>query len=336
MNLVAVWVEKRRRIAEKELGIDSEAILQRVRKELREDLRLDFLVTGSWSLKASQEAANLLEPLGKEIVNVAVDARQDGKFGAIPPESSWRLSPKSAFVYYCDNETVDGVEFPAFPKCLESSPNENEPIVVADMSSNILSRRVDVRRYGCIYAGAQKNLGITDLTVVIVRTDLLTTVPSPSFLHAVGVWSPPVVLNWSVIAKNNSLYNTLPIFSVWIAGEVMRGLLSTHGSAKVAGQEAVANAKAEKIYRILDSNPRVFQPVNEKSVRSRMNICFRVGDPENEKQFLEGSEQRSIQGIKGHRSVGGIRVSNYNAVHLDSIQRLADYLTEFAEGKRTI
>ena len=336
MNLVAVWVEKRRRIAEKELGNDSEAILQRVRKELREDLRLDYLVTGSWSLKASQEAANLLEPLGKECVNVAVDARQDGKFGAIPPESSWRLSPKSAFVYYCDNETVDGVEFPAFPKCLESSPNEDEPIVVADMSSNILSRRVDVGRYGCIYGGAQKNLGITDLTVVIIRTDLLTTVPSPSFLHTVGVWSPPIVLNWSVIAKNNSLYNTLPIFSVWIAGEVMRGLLSTHGSAKVAGQEAIANAKAEKIYRILDDNPRIFQPVNEKNVRSRMNICFRVGDPANEEKFLEGSEQRSIQGIKGHRSVGGVRVSNYNAVHLDSIQRLADYLIEFAEGKPSI
>ena len=300
MNLVAVWLEKRRRIAEKELGNDSEAILQRVRKELREDLRLDYLITGSWSLKASQEAANLLEPLGKDFVNVALDARQDGKFGAIPPESSWRLSPKSAFVYYCDNETVDGVEFPAFPKCLESNPNEDdEPIVVADMSSNILSRRVDVGRYGCIYGGAQKNLGITDITVVIVRRDLLIASPSPSFLHAVGVWSPPVVLNWSVIAKNNSLYNTLPIFSVWIAGEVMRGLLSTHGSAKVAGQEAVANAKAEKIYRILDANPTVFQPVNEKDVRSRMNICFRVGDSSTEKRFLEGAEQRSIQGIKG-------------------------------------
>ena len=334
MNLVAVWVEKRRRIAEKELGNDPEAIIQRVRKELREDLCLDFLVTGSWSLKASQEAANLLEPLGKEIVNVALDARQDGKFGAIPPESSWRLSPKSAFVYYCDNETVDGVEFPAFPKSLESSPDneDDEPIVVADMSSNILSRRVDVSRYGCIYAGAQKNLGITDITVVIVRKDLLTTIPPPSFLHAVGVWSPPVVLNWSVIAKNNSLYNTLPIFSVWIAGEVLRGLLSTHGTAKVAGQEAVANAKAEKIYHILDAHPAIFQPVNDKNVRSRMNICFRVGDAATEKRFLDGAEQRFIQGIKGHRSVGGIRVSNYNAVQMDSIQLLADYLIAFAEG----
>ena len=105
MSLVAVWVEKRRRIAEKELGNESEAILQRVRKERREDLRLDFLVTGSWSLKASQEAVNLLEPLGRDLVDVAVDARHDGKFRAITPQSSWRLSPTSAFFYYCDNET---------------------------------------------------------------------------------------------------------------------------------------------------------------------------------------------------------------------------------------
>ena len=110
LNLVAVWVERRRRVAEKELGDDQEAILQRVRKELREDLRLDYLVTGSWSLKASQEAANLLDPLGGDPVNIVVDARQNGKFGAIPPENCWKLSSdhrcESAFVYYCDNETV--------------------------------------------------------------------------------------------------------------------------------------------------------------------------------------------------------------------------------------
>ena len=106
LNLVPVWIEKRRRTAEKELGHDEDAILQRVRKELREELKLDYLVTGSWSLKASQEAANLLEPLGKNFVNVATDGRRDGKFGSIPPENTWKLSPHSAFVYYCDNETV--------------------------------------------------------------------------------------------------------------------------------------------------------------------------------------------------------------------------------------
>lgn len=216
-NLVAVWVEKRRRAAEKELGNAPDAILQSVRKELQEELRLDYLVTGSWSLKASQEAANLLEPLGRDFVNVAVDGRQDngGKFGATPPENTWKLTPqhkRGAFVYYCDNETVDGVEFPGFPKSVESKPEEQERIVVADMSSNFLSRQVDVSRYGVIFGGAQKNIGITDVTLVIVRKDFLKIIPSSSFLHAVGVWSPPVVLNWPVIAKHNSLYNNANIF----------------------------------------------------------------------------------------------------------------------------
>ena len=164
-NLVAVWVEQRRRQAEKELGGDEERVLERVRKEVREDLRLDYLVTGSWSLKASQEAANLLEPLGKSFTNVALDARKDngGKFGKIPDESTWSLTPTrkgggkgSAFVYYCDNETVDGVEFPSFPKCLEpkSQNGEDERLVVADMSSNFISRKVDVSKYAVIFVSS--------------------------------------------------------------------------------------------------------------------------------------------------------------------------------------
>ena len=187
-NLVPVWIEKRRRAAEKELGNDQEAIEQRVRKELHEELRLDYIITGSWSLKASQEAANILGPLGQDFVNV-VDARQDGKFGAIPPEKDWNLSAnhkgESAFVYFCDNETVDGVEFPAFPKILESDKGIDSRIVVADMSSNFLSRRVDVSKYGVIFGGAQKNVGITGVTMVIVRKDLLTTIPPKPFLDAV-------------------------------------------------------------------------------------------------------------------------------------------------------
>ena len=184
-NLVPVWIEKRRRTAEKELGNDQKAIKQRVRKELLEELRLDYLVTGSWSLKASQEASNILGPLGQDFVNV-VDARQDGKFGAIPPENKWNLSAnhkgESAFVYFCDNETVDGVEFTEFPKILKSGKDQYERIVVADMSSNFLSRRVDVNNYGVIFGGAQKNVGITGVTLVIIRKDLLTTIPTKQFL----------------------------------------------------------------------------------------------------------------------------------------------------------
>lgn len=164
-NMVAVWVEKRRRRAEKELDGDAEKILARVSKEVREELRLDYLITGSWSLKASQEAARLLEPLGGNPVNIAVDSRKanGGKFGTIPDENTWNLTPTeaqggtgSAFVYYCDNETVDGVEFPAHPQVLgpSSKDPDDDRLIVADMSSNFLSRRVDVSKYAVIFVSS--------------------------------------------------------------------------------------------------------------------------------------------------------------------------------------
>ncbi|KAI4114489.1 MAG: hypothetical protein LQ345_004739 [Seirophora villosa] len=347
LNMLAVWVEKRRRKAEADLAGDERRILERVKSELQNELRLDYLVTGSWSLKASQEAANLLEPLGKGFVNVALDSRQSnhGNFGTIPPEDTWTMTSSrskggsgSAFVYYCDNETVDGVEFPALPQCLSQSSQDqdDELLVVADMSSNFLSRRVDVSKYAVIFGGAQKNVGITDVTLVIVRRDLLSSQPPPSFLHAVGVWSPPTILNWPVIAKNNSLYNTMPIFSIWIAGEVMRGLLETHGHSGLAGQEEVANQKAKALYRVLDAHPDVYQVVPHRSVRSRMNVCFRIrqGNAEQEKIFLEYAEAQLLQGLKGHRSVGGIRASNYNAVPTENVQKLVAYLEDFAQRSK--
>lgn len=148
------------------------------------------------------------------------------------------------------------------------------------------------------------------------------------------MFSPPVVLNWPVIAKNNSLYNTMPIFSIWIAGEVMRGLLASHGTSKLTGQEAVSNAKADMIYRILDSNPQVYQPVNDQNARSRMNICFRVKDSETEKKFLDGAKKLHLLGLNGHRSVGGVRASNYNAVPMENVQKLASYMEDFAQCER--
>ncbi|KAL8856814.1 MAG: hypothetical protein Q9178_006651 [Gyalolechia marmorata] len=347
LNMVAVWVEKRRRESEEETGGDPQRIIERVRKELRDTLSLDYLVTGSWSLKASQEAAKLLEPLGSNFVNVALDSRRSsaGKFDNIPPEDTWNLTPPrtkggkiSAFVYYCDNETVDGVEFPRFPSCLQQRPENpsDEVPVIADMSSNFLSRRVDVSKHAVIFGGAQKNIGITDVTLVIVRKDLLSTQPSSSFLHSVGVWSPPTIFSWPIVAKNNSLYNTMPIFSIWIAGEVMRGLLETHKHRQLAGQEELANMKAKQIYDVLDRYPDVYQIVPNRPVRSRMNICFRVrgGDGAHEKAFLEGAEAQLLQGLKGHRSVGGMRISNYNAVDLARVRRLTAYLETFARDNK--
>ncbi|KAL1963156.1 hypothetical protein VTN77DRAFT_8589 [Rasamsonia byssochlamydoides] len=356
-NLVSVWVERRRRRAEAEImqanptedkAHVEELVFQRLQKEVDEELKLDYLVTGSWSLKASQEAARLV---GAKYVNIALDARKanDGKFGKIPPEETWSLTPTrreggkgSAFVYFCDNETVDGVEFQAFPKILEpqGEDEEDERLVVADMSSNFLSRKVDVSKYAVIFGGAQKNVGVTGITIVIVRKSLLppqTATPPASLLQRLNIGGVPgpIVFDYATIAKNNSLYNTLPIFNLWIAGQVMAELVNTFGEKKVSGQEEIALRKAQLIYAALDKYPQVYHVVPDKSVRSRMNICFRVygGDADKEKEFLAGAEKRLLQGLKGHRSVGGIRASNYNAVPLKNVEKLVKYLEDYATGQ---
>ncbi|KAF2141852.1 uncharacterized protein K452DRAFT_308906 [Aplosporella prunicola CBS 121167] len=333
-HMVSLWVEKRRQRAEAELGAGKEAeVLERLRKEVKDELKLDYLVTGSWSLKASQEAARLV---GSEHVNVAVDARKanNGKFGTIPAEAEWSLTPKqpgAAFTYFCDNETVDGVEVPAFPAALEGP---DVAPVIADMSSNFISRRVDVSKYGVIFGGAQKNIGNAGVTIVIVKKALLGPLAAPTLLRQLNLPVGPIVLDWPTIAKNNSLYNTLPIFDVWVAGQVMQGLVQAYGAQKIAGQEEISNKKAELIYAVLDKHPGVYRVVPDKSVRSRMNICFRVhgGDDAREKDFLAGGEKRGLTGLKGHRSVGGIRASNYNAVPLEGAQKLAEYLEEYAKS----
>jgi phosphoserine aminotransferase len=297
------------------VGDNKEEVLKRLRKVVDEELKLDYLVTGSWSLKASQEAARLI---GTKHVNVAVDARKanDGKFGKIPSEDQWNLTPRSsggpAFVYFCDNETVDGVEFPSFPKSLEG---EDAPIVVADMSSNFISRKVDVKKYGIIFGGAQKNIGNTGIAIAILRNSLLppqSPYASPDLLRELNLAVGPIVLDYPTIAKNNSLYNTLPIFDVWVAGQVMKGLVDSYGAKRIGGQEEISDEKANLIYGVLDNYPEVYRVVPDKSVRSRMNICFRVagGDADKEKEFLTGAEKKGLLGLKGHRSVGGIRASN--------------------------
>ncbi|GAQ03534.1 phosphoserine aminotransferase [Aspergillus lentulus] len=358
-NLVGVWVERRRQRAEAEISATEnkdELVFERLQKEVHEELKLDYIVTGSWSLKGAQEAIRLV---GAKHVNIALDARtaNNGKFGKIPAEETWTLSPSknSAFVYFCDNETVDGVEFPSFPKILES----DDRIVVADMSSNFLSRKVDVSKYSVIFVrisscddisfsslrangqqgGAQKNIGIAGISIVIIKKSLLppqTPTPAPALLHRLNIGGLPgsVVLDYATIAKNNSLYNTLPIFNLWIAGQVMAELVQTYGAQKITGQEQISNRKAEILYSVLDKYPQVYHVVPDKSVRSRMNLCFRVygGDAEKEKEFLAGAEKRLLQGLKGHRSVGGIRASNYNAVPLENVEKLAKYLEDYATG----
>jgi phosphoserine aminotransferase len=218
-NLVEVWVERRRQKILKEAGIPEgketaeDLILTKLRKAVEEELKIDYLVTGSWSLKASQEASRLVGP---EYVNIVADGRKinDGKFGKIPEEKDWKLSKKAAMVYYCDNETVDGVEFPGFPQVLEPA-GEDGPIVVADMSSNILSRRIPIKNFSLIFFGAQKNLGSAGITVVVIKKSLFppaVATPPPSLMRKLGLPIGPIVLSYDTIAKNKSLYNTLSIF----------------------------------------------------------------------------------------------------------------------------
>uniref|UniRef100_A0A2D3V510 phosphoserine transaminase n=1 Tax=Ramularia collo-cygni TaxID=112498 RepID=A0A2D3V510_9PEZI len=323
-NLVSVWVAKQL----KALGGDEQKLADVVRK----DLKLDYLVTGSWSLKASQEAARLV---GSEHVNIVADSRKhrDGKFGLIPDQSTWTPTSSDAppaFTYYCDNETVDGVEFP-------STPTGHN--LIADMSSNFLSRAVDVKKHAVIFGGAQKNIGTTGITIAIISNALLppnAEYADPKVMRKLGLPTGPIVLDWPTIAKNNSLYNTLPIFDVWIAGKVMDRLLAMHphaSGARILGQQTESEKKAHMLYSALDNNSTVYSVVPDKSARSRMNICFRVkgGDADAEKDFLKRAEAKGLLGLKGHRSVGGIRISNYNAVTVPATEKLAAYLQEFAK-----
>ncbi|PBP22793.1 phosphoserine aminotransferase [Diplocarpon rosae] len=345
-NLVGVWVERRKQKILKGLGIKEgqeipeDVILKELEKAVQEDLKIDYLVTGSWSLKASQEAARLL---GAEYVNVAADARKvnDGRFGKIPEESSWKLSKNPAMVYYCDNETVDGVEFPGFPEILKPSADGEGPIVVADMSSNILSRRIPVKNFSVIFFGAQKNLGCTGITVVIIKKSLLppaVATPPPTLLRKLGLPIGPIVLSYETIAKNNSLYNTLSIFDVFIAGEVLKNSLAIFPN-RVDDQEKIANEKAHRIYEALEKYPDSYRIVPDKTARSRMNICFRVthlrsGIDDSERSFLKGAGDLGLTGLKGHRSVGGIRASNYNSISAEGAKKLASYIENFAQGSR--
>ncbi|KAH9998566.1 phosphoserine aminotransferase [Xylariaceae sp. FL0662B] len=340
-NLVGAWVTRKKAAILKQMGAakedeaNREELVSALRKAADAELKLDYLVTGGWSLKAYQEAERLLGP---EFTNKAADARavNDGKFGKIPDESTWNLSEDAALVYYCDNETVDGVEFPKFPDSLAPAADGTGPIVVADMSSNILSRRIPVKNFSVIFFGAQKNLGSTGVTVVVIKKSLLPPAcpqPSPALMRKLGLPIAPIIFSYETIAKNNSLYNTLSIFDVYIAGQVLKMLLASYPD-KVDGQQAVSEKKATLLYEALEAYPDIYKIVPDKSVRSRMNLCFRVTKNNDigtaEAEFLKRATALGLTGIKGHRSVGGIRISNYNAIPLAGAQKLVGFIRDYA------
>jgi phosphoserine aminotransferase len=264
---------------------------------------IDFVHTGSWSGKSIKEAARYAK------VNVAASAEASG-FTAVPPQETWKLSDDAAYLHICTNETIDGVEYNFVPTVQGDTP------IVADMSSHILSRAIDVSKYGVIFAGAQKNIGPAGLTLVIVRDDLLD--------HALPIC--PGVFNWRAVAAAESMLNTPPTYAIYIAGLVFAHLKRLGG---VAEMERRNIEKARLLYEALDADD-FYQNRVAPDARSRMNIPFYLRDESLNDQFLSGAKARGLLQLKGHKSVGGMRASIYNAMPIEGVQALVDYLNEFA------
>ena len=261
----------------------------------------DYVNTGEWSKKSLKEAGKY----GR--VNIAASA-EDASFTYVPAQSAWKLSPDAAYVHVCTNETIGGVEY-------HWTPDTGRVPLVADMSSHLLSRPMDVSRYGVIYAGAQKNAGASGLTIVIVRRDLLG--------RALPI--TPSAFNWQEQAENDSMLNTPPTYSIYIAGLVFQWLLKNGG---LAAMEQTNRAKAALLYDYLDSTGFYVNPVR-KPDRSLMNVPFKLSNPKLDAEFLKGAEARHMVQLKGHRSVGGMRASIYNAMPIEGVRALVGYMKEF-------
>ena len=265
----------------------------------------DYIVNGSWGKKAAKEAARY----GK--VNVAAKC-PDEKYNHIPEQRSWKLDPNAAFVHYTPNETIEGVEF-------QYTPDVGAVPLVADFSSSFLSRPVDVSKFGLIYAGAQKNAGPSGLTFVIVRDDLMGQV------HA----ACPSVFDYKTVAENESMLNTPPCFSWYVSGLVFKWIQSVGG---LNGMAQINRRKSGLLYDYLDAQS-FYTAVAAKADRSWMNVTFTLPSDEMDADFLKGAKAASLDGLKGHRSVGGMRASLYNAMPEAGVKALVDYMKEFAAAK---
>lgn len=268
---------------------------------LRGKTSADYINTGQWSAKAIEEASRYCS------VNVAASS-EDTNFTCVPPQDQWCLNAQAAYVHYTSNETIGGVEFHWVPQV-------DVPLVV-DMSSDILSRPLDVTRFGLIYAGAQKNLGPAGLTLVIVREDLLGK-PLPG---------TPSLYDYQIHAQNDSMYNTPPTYAMYITGLVLAWLKKQGG---LAAMEKINIAKADLLYGYLDSTSFYHCPV-AKADRSRMNVPFTLKDSRLDGEFLKQAQQNGLLQLKGHRSVGGMRASIYNAMPLEGVEKLVTFMKEFA------
>ena len=266
----------------------------------------DYVMTGAWSDKALVEA------------KITGDAREagtgkvDGKYTRVPTQAELDLDANAAYAHYTTNNTIMGTQF-------HYVPDSGDVPLVADMSSDILCRPIDVAKYGLIYAGAQKNLGPSGITVLILRKDLAERSPD----------TIPKIFRYSTILNGDSLQNTIPTFPVYMIRNVLRWIQDLGGAEAM---QARNQEKADIIYGMIDENPDFFHCPVEKESRSLMNPVFRLPSEDLEKTFIAEAAQAGMVGIKGHRSVGGIRTSIYNAMEPADVQRFADFARSFAKG----
>jgi len=261
----------------------------------------DYAITGGWSKRSVDDAS----AYGN--IKVVVSTEKTG-FTVVPEFSRWQLNKEAAYLHICTNETMSGVEF-------DGVPDAGDVPIVADMSSHILSRPVDVSKYGVIYAGAQKNIGPAGLCIVIVREDLLDRASKLT----------PAVFHWKTQSDNQSMINTPPTYSIYIAGLVFEWLLAQGG---VDAIEKVNIAKADLLYDYIDSTDFYLNHVAIKN-RSRMNIPFFLKDESLNEAFLKGASEAGLLQLKGHRAVGGMRASIYNAMPIEGVQALVNYMKAF-------
>jgi phosphoserine aminotransferase len=267
--------------------------------------QVDFVVTGSWSEKSLKEAAKYSQTA------VAASGKDSG-FKSIPHTSTWSLNPQASYVHVCTNETIHGVEFHTLPDLADLGTQAH---LVIDFSSHVASRAVDWSKVGLAFGGAQKNLGPAGLTLVVVREDLLG--------HALPIC--PSAFNYRTVADNQSMYNTPPTYAIYMAGLVFQWLQRQGG---IAAMEARNVAKAALLYDAIDKSGLYFNQV-DAGCRSRMNVPFFLRDESRNDAFLAGAKEAGLLQLKGHKSVGGMRASIYNAMPLEGVQSLVSYMQEF-------
>jgi phosphoserine aminotransferase len=262
-----------------------------------------YLNTGVWAKKAIKEAKLFGE------INVAYSSEAQ-KFNRVPAQSEYTISPDSEYLYLVSNNTIYGTQFASFP--------DTDKMLVCDMSSDILSRPVDVSRFGLIFAGAQKNMGPAGVTIVIIREDLLERTPAGT----------PTMLCYKTHADNGSMFNTPPCFSIYVVGEVLKWLKKQGG---VAGIEKINKDKAALLYAAIDATP-YYRGHAEPSSRSLMNVSFNLPTPELEAKFISEATKAGLNGLKGHRSIGGCRASIYNAFPREGVVKLIEFMREFEKN----